>query len=1029
MQISTFNTLLMTGAAVIALASATQAPASEDDQASAPIATATADLEEIVVVGSQIAGARTTAAVPVTLVDQRQIEAIGVSSGDELFRSIPQLGDVAFNSINVANSSNFSRGDVGSVNLRNLGIGNTLVLLNGRRMVTYPNSQRDENNAPVLTANANAIPVTGVSRVEVLRDGAAALYGTDAVGGVINTVLKSDYKGLQAEVQYGAAEGTKMSDLDANILAGRDFGGGRGNITLFYNYTHRTALKSDDLGYTASTDKRPLFVGTAFENNPTLDRRNVLSPWGDFQTPAAFGTVRQNAVVLTTSTGAFHIQPSSFAGCQTQLPGGICIDDGARATSGADRDLRWDGQANWPIHVVPRLTRHNLFLSGQYELTEGVTAFGEIGYYDATTHSIQDSVFTIGAIRMTVPASNYYNPFGPTVFANGQVNPNRLPGLNIPAAGLPVTIINYRFSDMGPTAVDVSSYQTRFLGGLRGKFAGFNWESAALYSRARVTDVQDAISATILQQQLALSTPDAYNPFNGGNIADTDGRDTTPSSAAAINPFRIKGTRQDTSTLMLADFKVSRPDLFELPGGSVGVAFGAEARRETQRDDRDKRLDGTMTWTDTVTGVVQPSDNFGVAQTADTYGKRSVVSAYAELAVPIVSPEMGIPLVHRLEAQLAGRYEHYSDFGSVAKPKVAVAWDLFDGLRLRGSWSEGFRAPNLEQINQAISQVGSTQLDYAFCEADRRAGRITSFVNCTRSIVATAVRQGNKDLQPEESTSKSVGVVFQPRFVPEQFGAWTLTADYWEVSQTGIVGLFGERNALIRDYFLRKTGTTDGTINRAAPTAEDIAAFAGTGLTPAGQVINVSDKFVNLLPQNVRGLDVGVTGRFVTETIGTIDLNANVARTLEFFRDAPPELQALMDAQKAGQIDPSIALTGAGNLLQQNGRPKWKVSGSVNWSYGPFGVNAFAQYTGKVKDTSLVAADGTVWTVEDQTTVNLSATYDVPGEGVVANTQLRVGVRNLFDKDPPLAAGTYGYLAALYQPYARYWYVRVRKTF
>jgi len=1029
MQKLLIKALLLSGTASVALAPASHAAAQESHQPAAASGAEASEVEEIVVVGSQIAGAKTTAALPVTVVDQRQIESVGVSSGDDLFRSIPQLGDVAFNSTNLANSSNFSRGDVGSVNLRNLGVGNSLVLLNGRRMVTYPNSQRDENNAPVLTANANAIPVAGVSRVEVLRDGAAALYGTDAVGGVINTVLKTRHDGFSAEVQYGGAEGTSLTDLDGTILAGHNLKSGRGNITLFYNYTHRTALKTDDLSYTASGDKRRLFADTPFSANPAQDRRSILGPWGDFQTPASFGVVRQNGVILTTSTGAFHIQPSTFAGCQAQLPGGICIDDGARAIGAADRELRWDTQANWPIHVIPRLTRHNLFLSGDYELTDSVTAFGEFGYYDATTHSIQDSVFSVSAIRMTVPASNYWNPFGPVVFANGQVNPNRLPGLNIPAAGLPVTMINYRLADLGPTQVDVSSYQTRFLGGLRGKFAGFNWESAILYSKAQVTDTQDAVSATAFQQQLALSTPAAYNPFNGGDPANPAGRDTTLSNAATMDAMRIKGVRQDTSSLLLADLKLSRSDLFETPAGPVGMALGFEARRETQRDDRDQRLDGTITWTDIVTGQVQPSDNFGVAQTPDTYGKRSVLSAYAELAIPVVSPDMAIPLVRNVEVQLAGRYEHYSDFGSVAKPKVAVAWDLFDGLRLRGSWSEGFRAPNLEQINQSITQVGTPQLDYAFCEADRRAGRITSFVGCTRNIIATAVRAGNKDLKAEESTSKSVGVVFQPRFVPPSLGSWTLTADYWEVDQTGIVGLFGERNSLIRDYYLRKQGSSDPSVSRAAATAEDIAAFAGTGLSPVGQVIAVSDRFVNLLPQTVRGVDIGLSWRLRTDSYGTFDVNANVARLLEFYRDAPPELQILMDGQRAGQVDPSIALTGAGDLIQQNGRPKTKVSGSMNWTYGPFGVNLFVQYTGKVKDTSLVNPDGAVWTVEDQTTVNLSGTYDLQGDGLMADTQLRLGVRNLFDEAPPLAAGSFGYLAALYQPYSRYWYLRVKKSF
>ena len=127
---------------------------------------------------------------------------MATASGDELFRSIPQLGDVAFNTSRTIGAVNDARGDTASINLRALGTGNTLVLLNGRRMVNHPGTQA-ENLTPVVTVNANAIPVTGVNRVEVLLDGASAIYGADAVAGVVNTVLKNDFEGLTAEVTAG----------------------------------------------------------------------------------------------------------------------------------------------------------------------------------------------------------------------------------------------------------------------------------------------------------------------------------------------------------------------------------------------------------------------------------------------------------------------------------------------------------------------------------------------------------------------------------------------------------------------------------------------------------------------------------------------------------------------------------------------------------------------------------------------------------------------------------------------------------
>ncbi|MFN3582525.1 TonB-dependent receptor domain-containing protein [Phenylobacterium sp.] len=1010
-----FRLALLTTTAALTAASAAVA------QGRAPT-----DVEELVVVGSQIQGAKVTAALPVTVVSQDEIVATGAVSGDDLYRSIPQMGDVSFNSTNGATSSNFARGDVGSVNLRNLGVGNTLVLLNGRRVVAHPGSQA-ERLVPVLTYNTNAIPVAGLARLEVLRDGAAAIYGSDAVAGVVNNVLRNDIDGGMVEVQYGGAEGANLHELEFNAFLGRNFQEGRGNVSLFFNHVDRSELAAYDFPYSSSSDKRPLFVGTRMEGLASLDLSSTLSSWADLRTPASFGTVRSGTVAVTSAGGQFHIQPTANGGCQVVLAGGVCIDDGSRATAGADRNTRF-GSETFGNYLMPKLKRTNVFLTGRYDLTEDVEAYGEFGYYEADTHSLQDPVFTIGSTKVTIPASNYYNPFGPTVFANGQANPNRLPNLNAPAAGLPVTLFNYRFVDMGQTEVDVETTQVRALAGLRGEKFGFRWDSAFLYSEAKATDVQDGISSTLLQRQLALSTPDAYNPFSGGSPTDPRaGGDPTPSSQAALDAIRIKTVRKGKSTLALWDFKVSKADLFALPAGDIGMAAGVELRRESQLDDRDPRVDGTITFTDAVTGEVQTSDLFGVSPTPDTKGSRKVGSAFVEFAAPIVSPDMNIPLVRSVEMQLAGRYEHYSDFGDVAKPKVAVAWDLFDGLRLRGSWAQGFRAPNLEQINATLVTRGNTRTDYIFCEADLRAGRITSFANCARSFVATAQRAGNPDLKPEESENWTLGVVFQPRFLPPSWGDFTFTADYWSIKQKGIVGVFGEGNGLILDYLQRVQGQTNPKVVRAEPTADDIAVFAGTGLAPVGQVIYVQDQYVNLEPQDVRGLDLGLNWRLNTDRFGAFNASINAAHLIRYYRAPSPDIAALLEARASGVINAGTVITEGGDLVGQQGRPEWKWSASLTWRYDQLTLGAFTQYTHEVQDDTADAA-GVPWVVESQITANLFAEYAFK-EGWASDTRVRVGARNIFDKAPPLAVSSSGYLGALYQPYGRYWYASIRKSF
>lgn len=985
-------------------------------------------LEEIVVTGTRIVGSKVTEALPVTVVSEEDIAATAAVSGDDLMRSIPQMSDVSFNSSNGQTSSNFARGDVGSIDLRGLGVGNTLVLLNGRRVVQHPASQASTSLAPVITYNTNAIPVYGVQRVEVLRDGAAALYGTDAVAGVVNTVLRDNIDGSSLSLQYGGAEGTSQREFNASGYVGKDFDEGRGNFSILFNYTDRTALTSQDLPYTATSDHRsfPEFAGTVFAGSNSLDDTSTLSQWGNFSTLNGV-RVRRGTTNVTTAGGVFSIQPTANGGCSYELSGGNCIDDGTRATTGADRNTRWDGQANYPISITPKLERKNVYASGHYDLNDDVTAFGEFGYYAATTRSVQDSVFSIGSIQMTFPASNYWNPFGPVKFADGTTNPNRLAGIDAPAAGLPIVMTSYRFVDMGPTVVDVTNKQFRTVLGLKGEAFGFNWETAGLYSEATVRDEQDGISSTLLQKNLGLSTADAYNPFNGGSSTNPTGPDTTPSNQAALDAIKIKTTRRGKTTLAQWDFKASRPDLFELPAGDVGMAVGTEVRRDTQLDDRDARVDGTIKWTDSVTGVVQDSDLFGVSPTPDTEGDRTVFAAYTEFAVPLVSPEMGVPLMQNLNLQVAGRYEHYSDFGSIAKPKIAAAWDIIDEVRVRGSWAQGFRAPNLEQTNATVVTRGNTRTDWVRCEADLRAGRITSFDACTQSFVTTARRAGNPDLDPETSETWTVGTVLQPKFLESAKLQTTFTTDYWQVKQKGIVGVYGEGNALISDYFQRLSGSSDPNVIRAAPTADDIALFAGTGLTPVGRVTYVDDKYLNLEPQTVEGLDFGLNVALRDTDIGSFSLSTNVAYLLKYYRDASAEIQTLIDAKAAGKINKDTIVPEGGDLIRLDGFPRWRASGSLTWKLEQYTAGVFVNYRSSVIDDD-ISVNGQNYVVKSYTTASLYVQREFE-ELLGDKTTLRVGVRNITDERPPIDSSSYGYMGSLDAPAPRYWYASIRADF
>ncbi|WP_333609437.1 TonB-dependent receptor domain-containing protein [Arsukibacterium sp.] len=985
------------------------------------------DVEVVSVVGSRINNARLAEAVNVKVIDERHMDALGVVTGDDLMRSIPQMGDVLFEETSGPQTSNTARGDTNSVNLRSLGLGNTLVLLNGRRMVQHPTSQATSNSGtvPVQSVNSNALPVSGIQQIEVLLDGAAAIYGSDAVAGVVNTVLKSDLDGITLTAKYGTAEGTSMNDLDFTLTVGKDFD--RGNISVFLNTFNRDMMMASELPITATGDLRSFFANTpGWSNSNVPDNRAANSPWANLAVPATSAARRPSVdgIALTTNAGSFHVQPKSMGCNGFDLNNGLCLVSGTVSYNGVNRDLRYDTRVD--SSLLPDTARTNVYITGRYDLTDNITAFTELGYYGAKTTAIQPPVVNLAANVTTIPASNYWNPFGPVQFSDGSLNPNRLPGLvNVPVEGLPVRLGSYRFVDAGPQIVNVDNEQTRFVAGLRGDIADFSWEAGLVYSEATASDISNNINRTKLQQQLALSTPDAYNPFSGGCIDSTSSGDCSPSSKAAIDAISMDLKRLTKTTLSMADFKMTTQELWSLPAGDVGMAFGAELRRETQQDDRDENVDGTFVFTDSVTGAVSPTNVGAVSANPDTKGSRHVYAAFVEFAIPLVSTDFNIPLMQSLDLQVAGRYENYSDFGSVAKPKFAAAWDVINGVRLRASYSEGFRAPNLEQTNALEYTRSNTIPDYYRCEADLRSGRITAIDQCASSNIAYRI-SGNPELQPEESTNQSVGIIFQPTFLSKQWGDLTLTFDRWKIEQEKIVGLLTSRTLSILDYAERVQGGQTSNIDRADITDDDIARFAGTGLAPAGRMLGVTDNFANLLPQTVQGYDIGVDWSKRTQDWGRFNFSFNLSTLTEFSRAPGPIVDALYQAREQGIINALTPLPDSTDLIEQNGNPKTRANSSLSWSINDWRFGVSAQYIGSVKETRFLSTEGEPWIVEARTTYNLYGQYEFNSDSDFA-TKVRVGVRDLTDEGPSLASR--GYFGSLHRPYGRYFYVKLEQRF
>lgn len=928
-----------------------------------------AEVEEIIVVGSNLAGVTERGLLPVSVVDRRELEMTGAVTAGEMIAALPQSGGQAFN--NEQQGPNQARGDVASANLRGLGSGNTLVLLDGRRMVGHPGTQQ-EGSVPVQVVNLNTIPATALKRVEVLRDGGAAIYGSDAVAGVLNNVLDDQYVGGQIVARYGGSEGTKLTETSLGAKWGREFNDGATHVALFGEYFDRTAMPASDRDY-ASTDNLGSRVPSQYAGN--FDNRSSLTPW----LTGRIGTAVTN---FGPSFTAFHMQPCSYTGSDAQVGGRVCIDGGSATL---DTSLRTDEAPERTMS--PSSERYSLMAVASHDFGE-VEWFGQALYYGATSSSVRGGTTNLTSAPLTIGANNPYNPFGS--------GPGRLAGYTGPAQA--ITVVGLRVDDVGRRRIDVDSDAYRLLSGLRGDVGDWSWESALLYSHARTKDVEsNRVSNTALQAALNSSDPTrAYNPFNGGDLSNVGGFDATSNPASVVDPLRVSISRDGTTSLALWDAKISNPNAFSVLDRNVGLAFGAEWRRETFKDDRDPLIDGTVTF---ATAGGPTSDAMGSSPTPDTSGSRKVFSAFAELQTSLIPEGAEIPLVQSLDLQLAARFEDYSDIDEqVLKPKVALGWRLNDYVLVRAAYSQGFRAPNLETVNASeIRRVQENLTDYYSCAV---AQGVTQFSQLNRAGCSAYrynvedVRAGNKDLKSETSDNFSAGVVFTP--TPDLM----FSIDWWRIEQDGVVGVFESQDHLNLDA---------------------IGRLGGSGPNPAltrntlGEPIRIANQFLNLDSRTIEGIDLSATWRIDATQFGDFRLGVDVSLLQKFDQTPSAESAALLAA--------GLPASAGGSLIEQDDNPRTRGQAYATWTSGPWEVSGYARYVGGVKDSSALLYKGDDWL-----TFNAAVGY-AADEGALSGMSFRVGVNNLTDEDPPLADETFGYFTKLYSNRGRYWFAQVTKNF
>ena len=953
------------------------------------------DVEEVVVVGSQIKGAKITDALAVSVISTKDIETIGVDSGDDLLENLVEQGANYFNEAEDASGGvNANRGDVGAYNLRNMGVGNTLTLLNGRRLVnsgTYQTELIGGDFVPTISANSNLIPVYGLERVEVLRDGASAIYGADAVAGVVNNVLQKDFEGLTVRAKITAYDHFETEDNTFNVKWGSFFNDGATNVSVFFDHYDRGAINAQEDPRWGAGEHRPFVdddspwkTSTSFRNTST----NSNYPQMDMVKSATGIAGTEYDKVFTDSAGEFELFPLGDPRCTNR--GNPLFDTGygtciAPDGNGVIRYNFWGGTDR-----RSELVRNNVVLFINHEMDNGMEAFTEVAAYSSDSDRIAHPSYAFTSSKHRVGPDNYY------------LNQMTYDG-NAIFAGQELYIDNYRYTER-PRLVNVKKETYRFLQGFRGTSGNWDWETAIMSSVAKHRDLtRNRLSNNLLKAALRDSTPAAYNPFSAGVNTNIE--------RALVDVYR-----KNESSLDMFDFKMSNPSVASLPAGDVGMLVGFEYREEEIIDNRDPRLDGTITYTD-YEGDTYPlvSDVVNSSPTPDVSGSRDITSLFTEFQ---------IPLADNVDAQLAVRYEDFSDFGDSTVGKFAVGWDVSRWLRLRGSVSTSFRAPNIPQINEKIVVRSGTRYD----RAAFRVNELQSVGNVIDSDSRYTIQRkavGATGLEAEESDNTSFGVVLMPS------DSLTITVDAWSIEKDKTIGLFGRENQTVNDMLLRLANGTnncdtfagDPLVVREAPDEGDLAAFAAAGVCPFGEIKYVENNYVNLAMRTVEGVDVGIYYNFSTDW-GDFDIRYNGTYLDKFEQEATGQFAELQAKKDSGLIPDSIPLKGFGDLLNKDGVYDEKHNFRISWDKGDWGASLSGTKKGAFEQTSLGLKGGVPYIVDAITHLDATVSYNFELSGNKA--RLRFAVKNLEDERAPTADRYYGFFADAHSDYGRNYYVDLR---
>jgi iron complex outermembrane receptor protein len=703
-------------------------------------------LEEVVVTGTNLRGITAIdGPSPMVAITVDDLQVSGAMTVYEALEKQPFFAGLA---------DNFTRSGAhgqSTVNLRGLGSDFTLVLLNGRR---------------IGVNDLNLVPFAAVQRIDVLKDGASAVYGSDAMAGVVNIVLRDEFDGFEFATSYGNT--TEYGDggrFNASFLTGTS--GDHGHLTLSGQYEKHSSILSLESPLGVTDDER-VYGGTR-----------------DFRGP------RRNPGLITLPSGARVMLGTTFGSGET----GDSIDD-----YGAPHDEPIDKQR--PSNLQNGREASTLFATGEYELMgEHLVGFANFLYKDTKIDYI-DHRGTF--LNFTVPAQNFWNPFGTPVQVNYLLNYGTAPGRQ----ERPLEALH---SDI--TTVLVTT-------GLKGRWGAVDYEVA--YSNYDNEDFQshDGLSRAGLLAQLARTDAGALNLF--GNAAVTE-EQLLPARARFTRSFH-NFVRSFTGVVRFAPF--------ELPAGAVSMAIGGETRDEGLENIRDEALN-----------IFRDAASLPFLNDSSDALSRSIDAYYAELNVPLFGADAAPRGLHKLELGLAVRREEYSDFGSATVPRYTLRWvPLADeSLTFRASFSESFRAPELDDLTPQGDVNVNPFSDPLILDA---AGNPLIYNIETES-------GGNPNLDATTGEYLNFGVILRPSPLP----GFTASVDVWKLDQEdAFVTPLAQAviNGVSPGVVTRDTNLTPGDVYSGAP---------------VGRIIHVNNRITNAAVRNVAGVDLDLlytleTGRF-----------------------------------------------------------------------------------------------------------------------------------------------------------------------